>query len=171
MLFVSFEQTPSRLTLGLLLKLVNCLTCTESYILYIIFFQCADPVILKNSASVNLRLAEVKHLVRIRPLTFPYGLPEHESDFEHSYIKTNGEFIVKKRLKGFEMKDQYVKPDEEKDPKKKWRLTQETLDKHLDEMKRKFLIHSEYHEAEHIYKRNQDGKEYRYNFHKPNFKQ
>ena len=104
-------------------------------------------------------LREVKHLVRIVPLTFPHGLPEHESDFDHTLIKSNGEFIVKKRLEQFE-------PESAVEPSK-WELDEATVKKRLRRTLETFSVHREYSRAEYIYKYNQDGKEYRYNFNKP----
>ena len=104
-------------------------------------------------------LREVKHLVRIVPLTFPHGLPEHESDFDHTLVKSNGEFVVKKRLEHFE-----PEPVEETN---KWELAEETVKSKLTRTLQTFSVHREYNRAKYDYKYNQDGKEYRYNFNKP----
>ena len=57
--------------------------------------------------------------------------------------------------------------DEEiEDPKKKWRMTRETMKNHVQRLSRSFMIHSEFHKPHYSYTRNQDGKEYRYNFNK-----
>jgi hypothetical protein len=55
--------------------------------------QLHQPVILKNVPSVNKLLAEVKHLVRIVPLRFPHGIPEHESDFEHATFAATAKWL------------------------------------------------------------------------------
>ena len=103
-------------------------------------------------------LREVKHLVRIIPLSLPHGLPEHESDFDHTLIKSNGEFVVKKRLQEFQ-------PESDAEPDK-WQLDDETLKKRLRRVLETFSVHREYNRAEYVSKYNQDGKEYRYNFNK-----
>ncbi len=97
-------------------------------------------------------------------MTFPQGLPEHKSDFEHTYITMNGELIVKKRLNQYDQSVDDSVSDESKD---KWRLTRETVQNQCDDVRRNYWIHSEYYDTEYKYKRNQDGKEYRYNFNKP----
>ena len=129
------------------------------------FFQKTYPVVLKNIPSVNLRLKEVKHLVKVRPLTFPHGFPQDPEDFEHAVLKTNGEYIVKKRV-GAQSSSEL----EESDLRAKWRMEKETILKDCMERKVAYKIHQEYHKPIYEYKRNQDGKEYRYNFNKPGFK-
>ena len=52
------------------------------------------------------------------------------------------------------------------DPRKKWRMTKETLENHCDRIRHSHQIHSEYHKPHYTFTRNQDGKEYRYNFNK-----
>ena len=115
----------------------------------------------KNIPSVNTMLQEVKHLVTIRPLTFPHGLPEHESDFEHMYIKPTGEAIVKKRLEAYE-------PESIESDASASHMQQETLKKYLDRMRLEHTIHTEYHRTKYTYKKNEDGKEFRYNHNKDN---
>lgn len=61
------------------------------------------PVIHKNTPSVNHRLKFVKHLVKIKPLRTPYGLPAEE-DMADTYINSNGELIVCRLLKPVEPK-------------------------------------------------------------------
>lgn len=104
---------------------------------------------------------EVKHLVQILPLTFPNGLPEHESDFEHTLIKSNGEMVVVKRLKEYEPEKTEVEPK-----KDLWTLEMDTIKKDLDKKLLDYEVHKEYHKANYVYRYNQDGKEYRYNFNK-----
>ncbi|KAK2181300.1 hypothetical protein NP493_402g04000 [Ridgeia piscesae] len=120
---------------------------------------CNRPVIHKNIPEINKMLREVKHLVRIVPLTFPHGLPEHESDFDHTLVKSNGEFVVQKRLEHFE--------PESVDETNKWELAEETVKSKLTRTLQTFSVHREYNRAKYEYKYNQDGKEFRYNFNKP----
>ena len=121
------------------------------------------PVILKNVPSINRLLDEIKHLVRILPLRFPHGLPEHESDFEHTFINSRGEMIVKKRLKEFEPgpTDLVMSPEQEK-----WQMQKETVEKNLEYQLRNYSVHMEFFDAVYKFKKNEDKKEYRYNFNK-----
>ena len=105
-------------------------------------------------------LQEVKHLVVIKPLSFPHGLPEHESDFNYIHIKPTGEAIVKKRLQTTE---EARKPDAHE-----WAMNKAVIKKECDRIRLNYNIHTEYHRPDYVYKRNQDGKEYRYNFNKDN---
>ena len=114
------------------------------------------PVLVKNTPENNRLLQEVKHLVEIQPLTFPHGMPEHESDFAHSVINSKGEMIVRKRLK--EETDSL--PVE--NPRSNWQLDVDTIQTQLLRTRLNFDIHSEYHKTDYEYKRNQDGKEWRY---------
>ena len=91
------------------------------------------------------------------PLKLPYGLPEHESDFEHTFINSQGELIIRKRLEPIE--PVLLEENAEKD---KWKLEHETINKQLKKKKDKFAINTEYFKPKHVYKRNEDGKEYRY---------
>lgn len=54
-----------------------------------------EIVILKNIPEINRRLWRVKHLVEIVPITFPDGFP---NDNRGTYLKENGELVVKKEL-------------------------------------------------------------------------
>ncbi|MEQ2288619.1 39S ribosomal protein L30, mitochondrial [Ameca splendens] len=56
-----------------------------------------QPVIHKNTHSVNNQLKFIKHLVRIQPLKTPHGLPAEE-DMADTYINTKGELIVRRLL-------------------------------------------------------------------------
>lgn len=113
--------------------------------------------------SINRLLNEIKHLLHIQPLRFPHGVPEHESDFEHTFINTRGEMIVKKRLKEFEPGPADLVPDPEEE---KWVLQLDTVKKELEQRLREYDVHSEFFKPEYKYRRNQDNKEYRYNFNK-----
>uniref|UniRef100_A0A8D0GWC1 Large ribosomal subunit protein uL30m n=1 Tax=Sphenodon punctatus TaxID=8508 RepID=A0A8D0GWC1_SPHPU len=57
----------------------------------------------KNIPSVNSRLKVIKHLVRIRPLKLPYGIPTEE-DMSDTFINSKGELIIRRRLKPVEEK-------------------------------------------------------------------
>jgi len=71
--------------------------------------------------------------------------------------------IVKKRLKEFEPgpSDIVPKPEEEK-----WKLQLETVQKELEKQLRSYSVHMEFFKPVYKYKRNEDQKEYRYNFNK-----
>merc|ERR1712012_1546223 len=120
------------------------------------------PVILKNIPSVNKRLMEVKHLVSIKPLTFPHGFPDNPEDYEHCYIKHNGEFIVKRKVgPSASLEDNIERLA--KDPKAKWRLQKETVIKDCMKRRDEYRLLEEYHKPEYHYTKNQDGKEWRHN--------
>ncbi|CAD7087470.1 unnamed protein product [Hermetia illucens] len=57
-----------------------------------------DFAIVKNIPENCERLWKVKHLVKIVPITFPYGEPT-ENDIDHTFLKENGECIVTKEIK------------------------------------------------------------------------
>ncbi|GIY83742.1 hypothetical protein CEXT_153941 [Caerostris extrusa] len=64
--------------------------------------------IVMNTASNNKFLWNIKHLIRIKPITFPNGFPTEE-DAYGTFLKQNGELVVSSHLK--------VDPKElEKDP-------------------------------------------------------
>ena len=90
-------------------------------------------------------------------------MPEHESDFEHTFINTRGEMIVKKRLKEYEpdATDLVPNPEEEK-----WRLQFETLQKEQEYRLRSFSVNWEVFKPTYRYHKNEDKKEYRYTFNK-----
>lgn len=44
-----------------------------------------------------MRLWKVKHLIKITPITFPYGEPT-EADINYTVLKENGQCIVMKTL-------------------------------------------------------------------------
>ena len=98
--------------------------------------------------------------MRIVPLTFPHGLPQEPSDFEHCYINSKGELIVRHTLREYEPdKDQPLK-------KEKWQMEVDTVQKKLKRTLQLYDVHSEYYEPEYEWKKNEDGKEHRYNFSK-----
>lgn len=60
-------------------------------------FQSGAFCIVKNIPENNARLWKIKHLVKITPITFPYGEPT-EADVNHTFLKENGECIVTKQI-------------------------------------------------------------------------
>ncbi|XP_076344760.1 large ribosomal subunit protein uL30m-like isoform X2 [Tachypleus tridentatus] len=54
--------------------------------------------ILKNTPSINRIMWSVKHLIKVKPITFPYGLPQ-EGDYSGTFLKPNGEMIVSPKLR------------------------------------------------------------------------
>lgn len=64
---------------------------------YYICFNFQDIAIVKNIPENNGRLWRVKHLVEIKPITFPNGEPT-ENDINCSYLKENGELIISKSI-------------------------------------------------------------------------
>uniref|UniRef100_UPI00358DE3E2 large ribosomal subunit protein uL30m-like n=1 Tax=Myxine glutinosa TaxID=7769 RepID=UPI00358DE3E2 len=61
------------------------------------------PVIHKNTPSVNNRLNTIRHLIQIKPLKLPQGLPTEE-ELQHCYINSKGELIIHKCLEPIEQK-------------------------------------------------------------------
>lgn len=53
--------------------------------------------IVKNTASNNEFLWSIKHLIRVKPITFPDGFPSDE-DLYKSFLKQNGELLIEQRL-------------------------------------------------------------------------
>ena len=123
--------------------------------------KASEPVIVKNTPKDNQRLREVKHLLRIRPLQPVDGLPQNEADFEHYTIQRDGKLVYTKKPQSL---------DEDRGPiagrDEKWAITEETVANEMDYVKRQYDVHKEYFPTTYKYKRNQDGKEYRYNFSK-----
>ncbi|GFT29922.1 39S ribosomal protein L30 [Nephila pilipes] len=54
--------------------------------------------IVKNTASNNKFLWSIKHLIRVKPITFPDGFPTEEDAYS-TFLKQTGELIVTPRLK------------------------------------------------------------------------
>uniref|UniRef100_A0A8C5VDL3 39S ribosomal protein L30, mitochondrial n=1 Tax=Microcebus murinus TaxID=30608 RepID=A0A8C5VDL3_MICMU len=50
------------------------------------------PQVHKNIPSVNAKLKVVKHLIRIKPLKLPQGLPAEE-DMSNTCLKSTGELV------------------------------------------------------------------------------
>ncbi|XP_068628801.1 large ribosomal subunit protein uL30m [Battus philenor] len=53
--------------------------------------------IVKNIPEINSRLWKIKHLIKVTPITFPYGEPTEE-DINHTILKENGQCLVTKTL-------------------------------------------------------------------------
>ncbi|NXG25771.1 RM30 protein, partial [Grallaria varia] len=63
-----------------------------------------QPRLHKNIPSVNARLKVIKHLIRIKPLKLPYGLPTEE-EISSTFLTSKGELVIKQRLKPVEQKE------------------------------------------------------------------
>ncbi|XP_023944450.2 39S ribosomal protein L30, mitochondrial [Bicyclus anynana] len=72
--------------------------------------------IVKNIPPINMRLWKIKHLIRVTPITFPYGEPMKE-DINYTVLKENGQCIVTKTLQP-EQKQVEALEKFETDPKK-----------------------------------------------------
>lgn len=57
-----------------------------------------EIAIVKNIPENNARLWKIKHLLKITPITFPFGEPSAE-DLSYTHLNTNGECIVVKEIK------------------------------------------------------------------------
>ena len=121
--------------------------------------QTRQPKIFVNKATVNARLERIKHLVSIFPVRFPYGLPETEEDYEHCILRDNGEFVVTRKLEPVQEETAVVSKE---DPTSVWDLKQETIDQTNELKKMQYQLNAEYFPTKYVYKRNEDGKEYRY---------
>ncbi|XP_050414971.1 uncharacterized protein LOC126829258 [Patella vulgata] len=115
----------------------------------------------KNTPEVNDMLKFVKHLIEIKPITFPYGLPTDETDYEHCLLQDNGEFVVTQKLNGADTDEIKVVDKPEKIPENQMDL--ETIKADNRNKLESFSLMSEYFQANYEYKYNQDKKEYRYN--------
>ncbi|CAJ0928113.1 unnamed protein product [Ranitomeya imitator] len=62
-----------------------------------------NPVVLKNIPSVNNQLKVIKHLVRVKPLKLPYGLPTEE-DLSDTYLNSLGQLVIRKKLQPIDIK-------------------------------------------------------------------
>ena len=92
-------------------------------------------------------------------MQFPYGLPETEEDYEHCILRDNGDFVVTRKLEAVQEETAVVSKE---DPTSVWDLKQETIDKTLEIKKMQYQLSAEYFPTVYTYKRNEDGKEYRY---------
>lgn len=125
-------------------------------------FQKLTKVLLRNTPNINSDLKIVQHLVRITPVTFPYGLPESEEDWEHCYLRDNGEFIIRRKIPNGEESlptDVGVTPDRDSSV---WDMDKETIKKQNDKKLAEYDLNSEFFKPQYVYKHNQDGKEHRY---------
>merc|ERR1711963_945441 len=126
-----------------------------------------NPVVLKNTPETNQKLQQVKHLIKIKPVTFPYGLPKDEDDYKHCYLNENGEFIVRQRIddNSAEIRQAWAEVklvEENKQKESVWTMKKETIDKECDRVKQTWRLNDEYFPEQYVYKYNQDGKEWRY---------
>ncbi|XP_063315017.1 large ribosomal subunit protein uL30m [Pelobates fuscus] len=62
-----------------------------------------QPVVHKNIPAVNEKLKIIKHLIRVQPLKLPHGIPT-EDDISDTYLKSNGELVIRKKLQAIETK-------------------------------------------------------------------
>ncbi|RUS78834.1 hypothetical protein EGW08_013419, partial [Elysia chlorotica] len=132
-----------------------------------LFEKTYNPVVLKNTPDVNEKLRTVQHLIRIKPVTFPYGLPKDESDYKHCFLNENGEFVVKHRIKDNSAESEQawseVKMVEERLQEDAiWKMDKDTIQKEARQIIERFKVSEEYFQEKYVYKYNQDGKEYRY---------
>lgn len=77
----------------------------------ILFQKRSNMTIVKNIPEMNNRLMKIKHLIRIDPITFPYGEPTR-NDVNHTYLTPTGECIVTKDIsidpKRIEATDKFI---------------------------------------------------------------
>jgi hypothetical protein len=109
-------------------------------------------VLVKNTPQFNDMLREVKHLVRIMPLKFPYGVPKNPTDYEHCFINSRGELVVKHT----------VHPAAETPEPSVWEMQRDTYKKDLRRKLELNQVNKEYFSPEYKWKLNEDGKEHRY---------
>ncbi|GLG97082.1 Putative mitochondrial ribosomal protein l30 [Gryllus bimaculatus] len=57
--------------------------------------KASDIAIVKNTPQNNALLWKIKHLIKITPITYPYGEPT-EKDIGATYLKENGELLRSK---------------------------------------------------------------------------
>ena len=112
----------------------------------------------KNTPSMNALLMKVKHLVEVKPLRFPYGMPESESDYPYTFIQDDGVVIVHKELK----QEIESRPDTAPEEDRRLMLDYDTILKDNERKLRNYELNKEYFPAQYKYRLNQDGKEYRY---------
>lgn len=55
-------------------------------------------MVVKNIPEVNAQLWKIKHLIKVTPVTFPYGEPS-ANDIDYTRLNENGECLVVKELK------------------------------------------------------------------------
>ncbi|XP_064556303.1 large ribosomal subunit protein uL30m [Drosophila montana] len=64
----------------------------------------SDFTVVKNIPENNARLWKIKHLIKVTPITFPYGEPTAQ-DIKHTILKENGECLVTKDIGPVEVRD------------------------------------------------------------------
>lgn len=113
----------------------------------------------KNTPNANSILKKIQHLVKIVPISFPYGLPEDESDFENCILHEDGRFVVNKLLKSNfpKLADNPVSPEISK-----WDMTQDLIDRENYHKRINYEIYSEFSKATYNYVRNKGGQEEAY---------
>ncbi|CAL1536608.1 unnamed protein product [Lymnaea stagnalis] len=132
-----------------------------------LFEKAYNAVALKNTPEINEKLRIIQHLIRIKPVTFPYGLPKDEDDFKHCYLRENGEFVVRQRIhdQSDEVEQAWAEVrmvEEESEEENIWKMDRDTIVKECDRVLQTFKLSEEYFREKYIYKYNQDGKEHRY---------
>lgn len=76
----------------------------------------SDFTVVKNIPENNARLWKIKHLIKVTPITFPYGEPTAQ-DVKHTILKENGECLVTKDIGPVEVR--YAARDAfDKEPKR-----------------------------------------------------
>ncbi|XP_035682588.1 39S ribosomal protein L30, mitochondrial-like [Branchiostoma floridae] len=59
--------------------------------------QMRKMYVFRNTPSVNNKLWQIKHLIRIVPVNLKNGVPRPE-EYDGCYLKSNGELVIRKRL-------------------------------------------------------------------------
>lgn len=70
----------------------------------------SHKVILPNTPYFSKKLYDIKHLIKITPITFPNGIPD-KADFRACQIKQNGEFVCHSKL---EVEDNLLEDSKDK---------------------------------------------------------
>nr|CAG4650534.1 EOG090X0EYV [Sida crystallina] len=86
----------------------------------------SNYAILPNTPQINALLWNVKHLIRITPITFPDGIPEG-NDLSGARLQDNGELVFVPQLKS-DTKLAEMQAQKQPDPS---HLDTETLKKHM----------------------------------------
>lgn len=61
-------------------------------------FPFYKTAIVPNTPSNNLKLAMIKHMVRVDAVTFPFGYPEDEADLKYMRVSEHGEVTFVKEV-------------------------------------------------------------------------
>ncbi|CAD5222433.1 unnamed protein product [Bursaphelenchus xylophilus] len=61
-------------------------------------FEPGKMTIFRNTADVNLELWKIKHLIDLKPLTFPNGEPT-EADIPHLTVNADGQVIINREAR------------------------------------------------------------------------